>query len=69
MTLRTRKALGTIATVAFLIVYCLVAMAIGGEIAIGRGIGLELLFYAVAGVLWVPVVMALVRWMARPDGA
>jgi Protein of unknown function (DUF2842) len=67
MTQRSRKAIGTFATVLFLIVYCLMAMAIGGDIAVGRGAVVELLFYAAAGVLWVPVVMALIRWMARPD--
>ena len=69
MTRRTRKAIGTFATVLFLIVYSLVAMTIGGELAIGRGLGVELLFYGVAGVLWVPAVMALVRWMAKSDAA
>ena len=31
MTMRTRKAIGTIATVAFLIAYALVMMAVGGN--------------------------------------
>ena len=69
MTQRTRKAIGTFATVLFLIVYCLVAMAIGGDFAVDRGPAVQLLYYAVAGVMWVPVVMALVRWMAKPDRA
>jgi hypothetical protein len=69
MTLRTRKAIGTFATVVFLIVYALVAMAVGGELAVGRGLAVELTFYAVAGLLWLPVVMAIIRWMARPDAA
>lgn len=69
MTQRTRKAIGTFATVLFLIVYCLVAMAIGGQFAAGRGPAIELPFYIAAGVLWLPVVMALIRWMARSDAA
>lgn len=67
MTIRTRKAIGTIGTVMFLIVYALAAMAIGGEFAVGRGLAVELLFYVVAGVVWLPVAMAIIRWMARPD--
>ena len=67
MTQRRRKAIGTFATVLFLIVYCLVAMALGGDLAVGQGVLVELLFYGAAGVLWIPVAMALVRWMARPD--
>lgn len=69
MNIRTRKAIGTFATVAFLIVYALIAMAVGGAFAVGRGVAVELGFYVVAGVLWLPVVMTIVRWMARPDAA
>ena len=64
---RTRKAIGTFATVVFLIVYSLVAMAVGGILVVGKGIMFELPFYIVAGVLWLPVVMMLIRWMAKPD--
>ena len=67
MTQRTRKAIGTFATVAFMIVYALVAMAVGGDLAVGRGLAIELAFYVVAGLLWVPVVMAIIRWMVKPD--
>ncbi|MFN4142950.1 DUF2842 domain-containing protein [Aestuariivirga sp.] len=35
----------------------------------GRGIAVELGFYAVAGLLWLPAVMAIIRWMVRPDAA
>jgi hypothetical protein len=64
---RTRKAIGTFAVVTFIIVYSLVMMAVGGEVAVGRGLAVEILFYAVAGLLWLPVVMAIIRWMVRPD--
>lgn len=64
---RQRKAIGTLATVLFLIVYSLLAMAIGGDLVVGRGLAAELIFYAVAGVLWLPVVMAIIRWMVKPD--
>ena len=65
--LRTRKFIGTLATVGFLIVYSLVAMAVGGQFAVGGGLFIELAFYVAAGFLWLPVVMAIIRWMARPD--
>ena len=64
---RTRKAIGTFLIIAFIIVYSLVMMAVGGELAIGRGVAVELIFYAIAGLLWLPVVMGLIRWMVRPD--
>jgi hypothetical protein len=66
---RTRKAIGTAATVAFLIVYALVAMAVGGIWVVGKGVLVELPFYIVAGLLWLPVSMAIIRWMAKPDPA
>lgn len=66
---RTRKAIGTFLVVAFIIAYSLVMMAVGGELAIGRGIAVELIFYAIAGLLWLPVVMGIIRWMVRPDPA
>ena len=69
MTLRTRKAIGTIATVAFLIAYALVMMAVGGMLVVGRGMVFELPFYILAGLGWLPVVMLIIRWMSKPDPA
>lgn len=67
MTQRTRKAIGTFAVIVFMTVYALVAMAAGGDLAVGRGLAIELAFYGLAGVLWLPVVMAIIRWMVKPD--
>lgn len=67
MNQRTRKAIGTAAIVIFVIAYALAMMTLGGELVVGRGLALELGFYAVAGALWLPVVMAIIRWMVRPD--
>ena len=64
---RARKFAGTFATFGFLVVYSLVAMAAGGELVLGRGMAVELPFYIIAGCLWVPVVMALIKWMSKPD--
>ena len=69
MTMRTRKAIGTIATVAFLIAYALVMMAVGGILVVGRGMAFELPFYILAGLGWLPVVMLIIRWMSKPDPA
>jgi hypothetical protein len=68
MTVRRRKLLGTLATVGFLIVYCLVLMAIGGAYVVGRGGLAELVFFVIAGFAWLPVAMAIIRWMSRADG-
>ena len=67
LTQRRRKLIGTLATVAFMAAYSLLMMMLGGLLAVGRGVAVELLFYIIAGVLWLPVVMLLIRWMSRPD--
>jgi membrane protein DedA with SNARE-associated domain len=67
MNIRTRKAIGTVGTVLWLTIYALIAMAIGGQYVVGHGLALELLFYVLAGLAWIPVVMLLIRWMSRPD--
>ena len=67
MNLRSRKLIGTIATVTFLIVYALIAMAIGGMLIVGRGVPLELPFYLITGLGWLPVAMWIIRWMSKPD--
>ncbi|WP_119268919.1 DUF2842 domain-containing protein [Taklimakanibacter deserti] len=66
MTLRQRKFIGMVAIVAFLIVYCLIAMAIGGMVAVGLPMPLEIGFFVIAGIAWLPVVMMIIRWMSRP---
>lgn len=66
---RTRKAIGIAATVVWLSVYCLVAMAIGGIWVVGRGPAWELPYFVVAGFGWVPLEMWIIRWMSRPDAA
>ena len=64
---RSRKAIGTFATVLFIIAYALVMMAVGGVWVVGRGMVVELPFYILAGAGWIPVVMAIIRWMSKPD--
>jgi hypothetical protein len=66
MSIRTRKALGLLLWLLFLVAYCLIAMAVGGRFIVGRGLLVELPFYIVAGVAWVPVVMLIIRWMSKP---
>ncbi len=66
MTLRQRKFIGMVAIVTFLIVYCLIAMAIGGMVAVGLPLPLEIGFFVLAGIGWLPVVMVIIRWMSRP---
>jgi hypothetical protein len=69
MKMRTRKAIGTVATVLFMIIYALVIGAFGGILVLGKGILLELPFYIVAGLGWLPFVMLIIKWMSKPDVA
>jgi Protein of unknown function (DUF2842) len=65
MNIRQRKLIGTFLTVGYLIAYSLVAMALGGKYIIGRGMPVELVFYAIAGFAWIPGAMMLIRWMTK----
>jgi hypothetical protein len=64
---RQRKLIGVFATVVFMTVYSLVAMAVGGDLVVGQSATFEIAFYLVAGIAWLPVVMWIIRWMACPD--
>jgi hypothetical protein len=66
MTIRTRKAVGLLLWLLFMVAYCLIAMALGGQYIVGRGLLVELPYYVLAGIGWIPVVMLIVRWMSRP---
>ena len=66
MTLRTRKFIGAILILAILVVYSLLAMVAGAEIAMDWPEPGRIAFYATAGILWLPLVMLIMRWIARP---
>jgi hypothetical protein len=67
MRVRQRKLVGTFATVGFLTLYCLIAMALGGALVVGRPPAVEIAYFVVAGIAWLPAVMIIIRWMSRPD--
>lgn len=67
MTLRTRKALGTVAFILWLVVYSLIAMAVGGQFVVGSHVLAELAFYIAAVFPWLWGCMAIIRWMSRPQ--
>lgn len=67
MKMRTRKLIGTIASVIYLAIYCLLAMVLGGRLVVGYGIAAELPFYIIAGLGWLPLEMMIIKWMSKPD--
>jgi peptidoglycan/LPS O-acetylase OafA/YrhL len=69
MTIRTRKLIGTIALLLLVAVYALAAMFVAIVLQVNASKPAELLYYVVAGLLWVLPAGLLVRWMQRPDPA
>ena len=64
---RTRKLIGIFVFVTFLTVYALIAMTIGVRyLSMVHGIW-HFLFYAVAGLAWLPGAMMIISWMAKAD--
>jgi peptidoglycan/LPS O-acetylase OafA/YrhL len=68
MTPRTRKLAGTIVLLVFLSVYALIAMLVAVVLQVNASKTVELIYYVVAGLLWVLPAGALITWMQRPDG-
>lgn len=67
MTIRTRKLIGAIALLVFLTVYALAAMMMAIMLQVNASKLVELIYYPVAGLLWVLPAMWLIKWMQRPD--
>ncbi len=64
---RIRKLIGTVALLALVIVWSLLAMALA-QIVLMRASGvLDFAYYLVAGLGWVPLAMLLVSWMSRGE--
>jgi membrane protein DedA with SNARE-associated domain len=67
MILRARKAVGTVGFVLWLIIYSLVAMAVGGRFVVGSHMLLELAYFIAAVIPWLIGAMIIIRWMSKPD--
>jgi len=65
MTAPSRKLIGTLALLVFLIVYVLAAMAVAIALQVNASRIVELAYYVVAGTLWVPVAAWVVSWMHK----
>ena len=61
---RTRKFIGVIAMVSFVIVYALVLMALAQARPLQEANGLvQGLFYVIGGLAWVIPILPLIKWM------
>jgi Protein of unknown function (DUF2842) len=71
---RTRKLVGTIVMLLFVVVYALVVTAIADPILARANKAVEVVFYVIAGLAWAPPLMVLIKWMesgadeTRPKG-
>jgi hypothetical protein len=63
---RPRKAIGMVACLLFLSFYCLGVMVGATHFVVGSHPALQLVFFIIAGLLWLPGVMALIGWMNKP---
>ena len=64
---RTRKLIGTFLLLGWVTFYALVVMAIMHNAVRRFGPIGEPVFYALAGIAWIPVAMLVIWWMARPN--
>jgi hypothetical protein len=64
---RLRKLIGTIALNVFVGFYALLVMAIASAKVADASGAVQLIFFLVAGLVWVLPAAALILWMQRPD--
>jgi hypothetical protein len=62
-----RKLAGTVVLVTMVPVYAMFAMLVAVAILPGVNFWLQLVYYVVAGLLWVPSAGLLIKWMVRLD--
>ncbi len=67
MTMRTRKLVGAVLLLLFIALYALVAMLVAVVLQVNGSKLAELIYYVVAGLLWVLPAAWLVKWMQKPD--
>ena len=65
---RTRKLIGTIGIIVFVLAYGPLAMALAESRIVEAPKLVQTLAYAVLGLAWILPLLPLIRWMQRPDG-
>ena len=70
MTMLTRKLVGNILLIVMITSYALLAMVVAVILEVNTTSKLvELVYYAVAGLLWVLPAAWIIRWMSQDDAA
>lgn len=62
---RTRKFIGMLVLIAFVAVYALLVVALATSRLMTLGAAVTVMFYAGAGLLWVPPAAWIIHWMQR----
>jgi Protein of unknown function (DUF2842) len=65
MPIRVRKIVGTLALLAMIAVYSLLVMGLVATAFPQLGTGMQLVFYAIAGLAWVPPAGKIINWMHK----
>jgi hypothetical protein len=65
MSIRLRKILGTVALLVMITVYSLLVIGLVATAFPQLGTGMQLLFYAIAGLAWVPPAGYIINWMHK----
>lgn len=65
--MRTRKLLGTIILLVFIIIYALLAMMAAIVLQVQGSKLVEVIYYFVAGLAWLPPAGLVIWWMQQPD--
>lgn len=63
---RKRKLAGTIILLVFIVVYALLAMVAAIILQVNASKTVELIYYVVAGLAWVPPAAFIISWMQKP---
>jgi Protein of unknown function (DUF2842) len=64
---RTRKLVGTVAILVFVMIYGPLAMALAESRIMETPQAVQALAYVVLGLAWILPLMPLIRWMEKPD--
>lgn len=67
MRMRSRKLVGSMVMIAFVIAYALAAMGLAQGRVTEASRLVQGLYYAVLGLAWIFPAMLIIRWMERPD--
>ena len=67
MTMRARKLVGTVLLLIFIVIYAFIAMMAAIALQVNASKIVEVIYYFVAGLAWLPPAAWIIWWMQRPD--